>query len=65
MVATENMQVVSHILATVLKRLCSHRAVENNEHCAAFAEFSPPSLVKIGYQRFILRSILPSQAFEE
>ena len=73
MFGTENhMQVVSQILATLLKRLRSHRAVENNEHCAAFVEFPPPPfefppppLVKIGYQRFILRSILPSQDFEE
>jgi hypothetical protein len=68
MFGTENhMQVVSQILATLLKRLCSHRT--KNEVCQpaqSVADLPPPiPLVKIRYEPFILRSILPTQAFEE
>ena len=65
MFGTENhMQVVSQILATLLKRLCSHRT--KNEVCQpaqSVADLPPPiPLVKIGYEPFILHSIFPAQA---
>ena len=68
MFGTENhMQVVSQILATLLKRLRSHRT--KNEVCQpsqSVADLPPPiPLVKIRSEPFILRSILPPQAFEE
>ena len=75
MLDTENMQIVSRLLAITLERWCSHRATKSKQSVAA-AEGLPqgggaaPSevltpLVRIGYQQFILHNILPAQALEE
>ena len=67
MVATENMQTVTHLLELTLGRWCYH--CTKNEVCQpvqSVADSPPPvPLVKIGYEPFILHSIFPAQAFEE
>ena len=59
MVATENMQVVSHILELTLGRWCHHRTKkEVCQPAQTFADSPPPvPLVKIGYEPFILHNL--------
>ncbi len=82
MLDTENMQIVSSLLAITLERWCSHRAAGKKQSIAAAeglpqgggaAEGLPrggaPSevlspLVRIGYEPFILHSIL-AQTLED
>ncbi len=63
MLATENMQIVSRLLAITLDRWCSHRAAKEQSIAAAPSEVLP--LVRIGYQHSTLHNILPAQALEE
>ncbi len=73
MLDTENMQIVSSLLAITLECWCSHRAAEKNFAAAeglpqgggaAPSEVITP-LVRIGHQQFRLHNILPAQALEE
>ena len=76
MLATENMQIVSRLLAITLDRWCSHRAAKKESIAAAPSARSkiavapsevlvpPLPLAQIGYQHFTLHSILPAQALE-
>ena len=69
MLDTENMQIVSRLLAITLERWCSHRATKQDQSIAAApsaasSEVLTP-LVRIGHQQFILHNILPAQALEE
>ena len=69
MLDTENMQIVSRLLAITLDRWCSHRAARKEHSIAAAPSAAPsevlPPLVRIGHQQFILHNILPAQALEE
>ena len=69
MLDTENMQIVSRLLAITLERWCSHRAAKKDQSIAAAPSAAPSEvltpLVRIGHQQFILHSILPAQALEE
>ena len=63
MLATENMQIVSRLLAITLERWCSHRAAKKEQSTAAAPSEVLP-LVQIGDQHFTLHSVLPAQALE-
>jgi hypothetical protein len=69
MLDTENMQIVSRLLAITLERWCSHRAAKKDQSIAAAPSAAPSEvltpLVRIGHQQFILHNILPAQALEE
>ncbi len=69
MLDTENMQIVSRLLAITLERWCSHRAAKKDQSIAAAPSAAPSEvltpLVRIGHQQFILHCILPAQALEE
>ncbi len=67
MLGTENMQIVSRPLALTLDRWCLHRAAKK-DHSIAFtpSEVRPSlPLIKIGYEPFVLHSILLTQALQE
>ncbi len=66
MLDTENMQIVSRLLAFTLDHWCSHRA-DKKEQSVALAPSevlpaTPP--IKVGYEPFILHSIL-AQTLED
>ena len=71
MLDTENMQIVSRLLAITLERWCSHRAAKTKQSilsqgggaALAYARLAP--LVRIGYQQFRLYNILPAQVLEK
>ena len=70
MLDTENMQIVSRLLAITLERWCSHRAAKEKKNNTeglsqggGAARLAP--LVRIGYQQFRLHNILPAQALEK
>ena len=72
MLDTENMQIVSRLLAITLERWCSHRAAKTKQSIAAAEGLSQGGgaarlapLVHIGYQQFRLHNILPAQALEK
>ena len=72
MLDTENMQIVSRLLAIALERWCSHRAAKTKQSTAAAKGLSQGGgaarlapLVRIGYQQFRLHNILPAQALEK
>ena len=66
MLDTENMQIVSRLLAFTLDRWCSHRAAKKEQSVTYTPSevFFPIPLVKIGYEPFILHSIL-AQTLED
>ena len=65
MLDTENMQIVSRLLAFTLDRWCSHRAAKEQRVTYTPSEVLPSTpLVKIGYEPFILHSIL-AQTLED
>ena len=65
MLDTENMQIVSRLLAISFARWCSHRAAKKEQSIAPAAPSEVLPLVRIGYQHFTLHSILLAQALEE